>query len=142
MGRRNDGGNAMSGDLLVVVAAFLMDSEGRVLIAKRPEGRSMSGLWEFPGGKVEKGESPEAALMRELAEELGIEVRPGDLMPSIFASFPYENFHLLMPVFRCRDWRGTPRPLEHAALKWVAPEHLADFPMPPADVPLVAHLMA
>ncbi len=126
--------------LLLVAACALIDADGRVLIAERPEGKSLAGLWEFPGGKVEAGETPEAALIRELREELGIEVTQSCLAPFVFASHTYEDFHLLMPLYLLRRWTGFPEPREHAALKWVKPSMLRDFPMPPADEPLVAYL--
>jgi 8-oxo-dGTP diphosphatase len=126
--------------LLLVAAAALVDGDGRVLIAQRPEGKSLAGLWEFPGGKVEEGETPEAALIRELREELGIEVTPACLAPFVFASHSYEAFHLLMPLYLIRRWSGSVVPTEHAAVKWVRPTKLADYPMPPADAPLVAYL--
>ena len=126
--------------LLLVVACALVDADRRVLIAKRPEGGSMPGLWEFPGGKIEPGETPEQALIRELDEELGISTRTACLAPLTFASHAYESFHLLMPVFVCRKWTGFPEPRAHAALKWVRPTALRDYPMPPADLPLVAPL--
>ncbi|MET3928057.1 (deoxy)nucleoside triphosphate pyrophosphohydrolase [Devosia sp. 2618] len=126
--------------LLLVVACALVDSDRRVLIAQRPEGKSLAGLWEFPGGKVEPGESPEAALIRELEEELGITTKTACLAPISFASHSYENFHLLMPLYVCRKWQGTPQLREHTALKWVRPQQLRDYPMPPADEPLVAAL--
>ncbi len=126
--------------LVLVAAVALIDRDGRVLLARRPEGRSMAGLWEFPGGKVEPGESPEAALIRELREELGIDTWASCLAPLSFASHAYEDFHLLMPVFACRKWQGIPRPHEGQALKWVAARDLGDYPMPPADLPLVAVL--
>ena len=126
--------------LLLVVAVALVDADRRVLIAQRPEGKAMAGLWEFPGGKVELGESPEAALIRELEEELGISTKEACLAPVSFASHAYENFHLLMPLYACRKWQGTPEPREHSALKWVRPQNLRDYPMPPADEPLVAAL--
>ena len=122
--------------LLLVVACALVDADGRVLIAQRPAGKTFAGLWEFPGGKVEPGETPEAALMRELGEELGIETKAACLAPLTFASHAYDDFHLLMPLYVCRRFWGTPRPLEHAALKWVRPAKLRDYPMPPADEPL------
>lgn len=125
---------------LLVVACALVDADRRVLIAQRPENKNMGGLWEFPGGKVEQGESPETALIRELKEELDIETREACLAPLTFASFSYEKFHLLMPLYVCRKWQGTPQALEHTALKWVRPQRLRDYPMPPADEPLVAHL--
>lgn len=130
----------MSQSLLLVVAVALIDADRRVLIAQRPERKSMAGLWEFPGGKVEAGESPEAALIRELEEELGISTREACLAPISFASHSYENFHLLMPLYACRKWQGVPEPREHIALKWVRPQNLRDYPMPPADEPLIAAL--
>ena len=125
---------------VLVAAAALVDSDGRVLIAQRPEGRQLAGLWEFPGGKVEAGETPETALIRELREELGIEVTQACLAPFVFASHAYEDFHLLMPLFLIRRWTGTVVAHEHAALRWVKPARLGDFPMPPAVEPLVAWL--
>ncbi len=125
---------------VLVVAVALIDADGRVLIAQRPKGKQMAGLWEFPGGKVEPGERPEAALIRELKEELGIDVTEACLAPFVFASHAYESFHLLMPLYLCRRWSGTVTAHEHAALKWVRPNALADWPMPPADAPLVAWL--
>lgn len=134
----------MSGNLpiLLVAAVALIDPEGRILLASRPPGKPLAGLWEFPGGKVQTGESPEAALVRELREELGIETEESALVPLTFASHAYERFHLLMPLFACRVWRGVPRPLEGQELAWVPPEGLDGYPMPPADVPLVARLRA
>lgn len=126
--------------LLLVVACALVDVDRRILIAQRPEGKSLAGLWEFPGGKVEPGESPEAALIRELEEELGISTKQACLAPVTFASHSYENFHLLMPLYACRKWQGVPEPREHTALKWVRPQQLRDYPMPPADEPLIAAL--
>ena len=130
--------------LVLVAAVALLDPDGRVLIAQRPEGKAMAGLWEFPGGKIETGESPECALVRELAEELGITVKPPCLAPFTFASNTYENFHLLMPLYVCRRWDGSPAPLHHAALKWVRLRDLiarrAEFPMPEADLPLLPML--
>jgi len=126
--------------IVLVAAVALVDVDGRVLIAQRPAGKSMAGLWEFPGGKVEPGETPEAALIRELEEELGIETWTSCLAPFTFASHTYETFHLLMPLFVCRKWDGTAVAREHAALKWVRAARLSDYPMPPADVPLVAML--
>lgn len=123
--------------LLLVGACALIDPDGRVLIAQRPAGKSMAGLWEFPGGKIEKGERPEDTVIRELEEELGIVVREACLAPFVFASHSYETFHLLMPLFLCRRWEGTVTPREGQALKWVRPRDLHAFPMPPADVPLV-----
>jgi 8-oxo-dGTP diphosphatase len=125
---------------VLVVAVALVDGDGRVLIARRPEGKAMAGLWEFPGGKVHDGESPEAALIRELAEELGIDVSAHCLAPLTFASHRYETFHLLMPLYVCRVWEGAVRAREGQALKWVEPRRLRDYPMPPADVPLIAML--
>ena len=127
--------------LLLVVACALVDGDGRVLLAQRPEGKSLAGLWEFPGGKVEQGETPEEALIRELAEELGIETKVSCLAPLTFASHSYESFHLLMPLYVCRRFWGVPQAREAQALKWVRPNRLREYPMPPADEPLVAHLM-
>ena len=126
--------------VVLVVAVALVDPDGRVLIAQRPEGKSMAGLWEFPGGKVESGETPEAALIRELAEELGIAVKAACLAPFTFASHTYEAFHLLMPLYICRRWDGTPVARHHGALKWVRPRDMKDFPMPAADLPLIPML--
>ena len=126
--------------ILLVAAVALVDADGRVLIARRPEGKAMAGLWEFPGGKVGPGETPEEALIRELAEELGIDVTEACLAPFSFASHRYDDFHLLMPLYVCRVWDGSVRPLEGQALKWVRPPRLGDYPMPPADRPLVAML--
>jgi 8-oxo-dGTP diphosphatase len=123
--------------VLLVSAVALIDRDGRVLLARRPEGKSMAGLWEFPGGKVEPGETPEAALIRELREELGIETWRSCLAPLTFASHGYESFHLLMPLFACRKWEGTPQSKEGQALKWVRAQDLRDYPMPPADIPLI-----
>ena len=125
---------------VLVVAVALIDADGRVLIAQRPEGKQLAGLWEFPGGKVEPGERPEAALIRELREELGIEVSESCLAPFVFASHGYPDMHLLMPLYLCRRWEGAPTAREHAALKWVKPTGLRNYPMPPADEPLVAYL--
>ena len=125
---------------VLVVAVALIDVDGRVLIAKRPEGKTLAGLWEFPGGKVEPGERPEAALIRELREELGIEVSESCLAPFVFASHAYDSFHLLMPLYLCRRWDGVVAAREHDALAWVRPNQLSDYPMPPADEPLVAWL--
>ncbi len=126
--------------ILLVAACALIDVDGRVLIAKRPQGKQLAGLWEFPGGKVESGETPEGCLIRELKEELGIDVTAACLSPFVFASHVYESFHLLMPLFLCRRWTGVVVAQEHEALAWVRPEKLADYPMPPADAPLVAWL--
>ncbi|MCW3475905.1 bifunctional GNAT family N-acetyltransferase/(deoxy)nucleoside triphosphate pyrophosphohydrolase [Limobrevibacterium gyesilva] len=123
--------------LLLVAACALIDADGRVLLARRPESKKMAGLWEFPGGKLNPGETPEAALIRELKEELGIDVTSTCLAPFAFASHAYERFHLLMPLFLCRRWRGTPESREGQALAWVRPDKLADYPMPEADRPLV-----
>jgi 8-oxo-dGTP diphosphatase len=125
---------------VLVVAAALIDGDGRVLIAQRPEGKSLAGQWEFPGGKVEEGETPEVALIRELNEELGIVVKQACLAPFVFASHSYDTFHLLMPLYLIRRWEGEPEAREHMSLKWVPPLKLRDYPMPPADVPLVAWL--
>ncbi|NLH82806.1 MAG: (deoxy)nucleoside triphosphate pyrophosphohydrolase [Phyllobacteriaceae bacterium] len=127
--------------ILLVAAVALLDADGRVLIAQRPEGKALAGLWEFPGGKVEPGERPEDTLIRELQEELGIEVKEACLAPLTFASYAYENFHLLMPLWVCRRWSGTVGGREGQALKWVAPRRLRDFPMPPADEPIIPHLI-
>jgi 8-oxo-dGTP diphosphatase len=126
--------------IVLVAAVALVDSDGRVLIAKRPPGKQMAGLWEFPGGKVHPGETPEDALIRELHEELGIDTRASCLAPIAFASHGYEDFHLLMPLFACRVWQGTPSPQEGQELAWVRPARLADYPMPPADEPLIGLL--
>lgn len=126
--------------LVLVAAVALVDADGRVLIAQRPEGKSMAGLWEFPGGKVDAGETPEDALIRELREELAIDVTEACLGPFTFASHRYDDFHLLMPLYLCRRWNGTVTPVEGQALKWVRPVRLGDYPMPPADEPLVAML--
>ncbi len=125
---------------VLVVAAALIDVDGRVLIAQRPQGKALAGLWEFPGGKVEAGERPEAALIRELNEELGVDVQEACLAPFVFASHAYDSFHLLMPLYLCRRWSGVVVRREHAALAWVKPNALSDYPMPPADAPLVAWL--
>ena len=127
--------------LLLVVACALLDQDGRVLIAQRPEGKALAGLWEFPGGKVEMGEAPEATLIRELQEELGITVKEPCLAPLTFASFAYPDFHLLMPLYVCRRWEGVVIAREHQALKWVRPNELRQFPMPPADEPLIPVLI-
>lgn len=131
----------MSGKpLLLVAAAALIDADGRVLICQRPEGKQLAGLWEFPGGKVEAGETPEACLVRELQEELGIAVSHACLAPFVFASHEYEGFHLLMPLYLVRRWAGRVVAHEHQATAWVKPNRLGDYPMPPADGPLVAWL--
>jgi 8-oxo-dGTP diphosphatase len=126
--------------LVLVAAVALVDVDGRVLLARRPEGKSMAGLWEFPGGKVHAGETPEAALIRELKEELAVDTAESCLAPFTFASHRYADFHLLMPLYVCRRWSGTPRALEGQELAWVRPNRLAEYPMPPADRPLVALL--
>lgn len=126
--------------VVLVAAAALIDKQGRVLLAQRPEGKAMAGLWEFPGGKVKDGEIPEYALMRELEEEIGIETRPDCFHPIAFASHSYDDFHLLMPLFALRIWRGEPIALEHEALAWVKPVEMARYPMPEADIPLIAAL--
>jgi len=123
--------------VVLVAAVALIDPDGRVLLAQRPEGKSMAGLWEFPGGKVEPDETPEACLMRELEEELGISTWASCLAPLTFASHGYPDFHLLMPLFACRKWQGIVQPREGQRLAWVRPRDLADYPMPPADLPLV-----
>ncbi len=127
--------------ILTVAAAALVDVDGRVLIAQRPEGKSMTGLWEFPGGKLEEGESPEHALMRELSEELGIETRPCCFYPLTFTSHMYEKFNLLMPLYVCRVWSGIPQSKEGQALKWVKPLDLYDQALLPADVPMIPALI-
>ena len=126
--------------VVLVAAAALVDADGRVLLAQRPPGKSMAGLWEFPGGKVNAGETPEAALIRELSEELGVDVAASCLAPFTFASYSYPDFHLLMPLYVCRKWSGTPAAREGQRLAWVRPAQLGDYPMPPADKPLVAML--
>jgi len=127
-------------NLVLVVAVALIDPDGRVLLAQRPAGKAMAGMWEFPGGKVEPGETPEAALIRELHEELGIETWKSCLAPLTFASHAYPDFHLLMPLFACRRWDGVVQGREGQAFAWVRPEKLRDFPMPPADLPLISTL--
>jgi 8-oxo-dGTP diphosphatase len=123
--------------IILVSAVALIDPDGRVLLAQRPEGKSLAGLWEFPGGKVEPGETPEAALIRELKEELDIDTWSSCLAPLTFASHSYPEFHLLMPLFACRRWQGAPRATEGQTLAWVKPNALRDYPMPPADLPLI-----
>ncbi len=130
----------MSVRLVLVAACALIDPDGRVLIAQRPPGKSMAGLWEFPGGKIEPGERPEQSLIRELEEELGIVVKEECLAPLTFASHCYPDFHLLMPLYVCRRWQGFVEAREQQALKWVRPNELRNFPMPPADEPLISHL--
>jgi 8-oxo-dGTP diphosphatase len=128
--------------ILLVAACALVDADGRVLLAQRPAGKAMAGLWEFPGGKIETGELPEETLIRELKEELGITVREACLAPLTFASHSYPDFHLLMPLYVCRRWEGTAIATEGQQLAWVKPNRLREYEMPPADVPLIAHLMA
>ncbi len=123
--------------IVLVSAVALIDPDGRVLLAQRPEGKSLAGLWEFPGGKVDPGETPEAALIRELREELGIETKASCLAPLTFASHSYDDFHLLMPLFACRRWEGIATGREGQTLAWVRPDKLRDYPMPPADIPLI-----
>ncbi|MEL7343229.1 MAG: (deoxy)nucleoside triphosphate pyrophosphohydrolase [Pseudomonadota bacterium] len=127
---------------ILVSAVALIDVDGRVLLAQRPEGKSMAGLWEFPGGKVEPGETPEVALIRELEEELGLKTWQSCLAPITFASHSYSDFHLLMPLFACRKWEGAPIPRENQTLNWVAKADLRSYPMPAADIPLIPHLRA
>ena len=124
--------------IILVAAVALFDADGRVLIAQRPEGKSMAGLWEFPGGKVEDGETPETALIRELKEELAVDTVESCLAPFTFASHAYDDFHLLMPLFVCRKWEGRVTPMENQQIRWVMPMRLGDYPMPPADKPLIA----
>lgn len=128
--------------MLHVVAAAMIDADGRVLLQQRPEGKAMAGLWEFPGGKIEPGETPEAALIRELREELGIETEAACLAPATFASESLGDRHLLLLLYVCRKWRGTPQPLEASALKWVRVPEMYGMPMPPADLPLIGVLDA
>ena len=125
---------------LLVAAAALIDADGRVLICKRPRGKQLEGMWEFPGGKVDEGETPEECLIRELDEELGIKVTHACLAPFVFTSHGYDSFHLLMPLYLCRRWEGLVTAREHEAIAWVRPDKLSDYPMPPADLPLVAWL--
>jgi 8-oxo-dGTP diphosphatase len=131
----------VSVNLVLVAACALVDADVRVLIAQRPAGKAMAGLWEFPGGKIEPGEPPEQSLVRELKEELGIVVNVACLAPLTFASHAYPEFHLLMPLYVCRRWEGTVRALEGQKIAWVRPNRLRDYPMPPADEPLISHLM-
>lgn len=126
--------------LVLVAACALIDSDGRVLLAERPAGKSMAGLWEFPGGKIETGERPEQSLIRELNEELGITVKEECLAPFAFASHDYDDFHLLMPLFLCRRWEGIVQPLENQRLAWVRPQAFSQYEVPPADLPLMAQL--
>ena len=132
----------MSIKLILVAACALIDADGRVLLTERPPGKSMAGLWEFPGGKIEAGERPEETLIRELKEELGIGVQEPCLAPLTFASHAYEDFHLLMPLYVCRRWEGIVAAQEGQKLVWVRPNRLRDYPMPPADAPLIPHLTA
>ena len=135
-----DTGTSHGQNIVLVAACALVDPDHRVLIAKRPEGKAMAGLWEFPGGKVEPGETPEACLIRELKEELALDTEESCLAPLTFASHSYDDFHLLMPLYVCRVWNGIPKPKEGQVLKWVRPNAMADYPMPAADIPLVAFL--
>jgi 8-oxo-dGTP diphosphatase len=132
----------VSAKIVLVAACALVDADGRVLIAQRPAGKTMVGLWEFPGGKIEDRERPEQTLIRELREELGIVVSEACLAPLTFASHSYADFHLLMPLYVCRRWEGTVAAMEGQQLAWVKPNRLRDYDMPPADVPLVSHLLA
>ena len=127
--------------IILVAACALVDADGRVLIARRPQGKSMAGLWEFPGGKVEASETPEDTVIRELEEELGIVTQTDCLAPLTFASHAYDDFHLLMPLYVCRRYQGVPQPKEGQALKWVRPQAMRDYPMPPADEPLIPFLI-
>ena len=131
----------MPSKIVLVAACALVDADGRVLLAQRPEGKSMAGLWEFPGGKIEHGERPEETLIRELKEELGITVREDCLAPLTFASHSYPDFHLLMPLYVCRRWEGIIAPTEGQRINWAKPNRLRDYEMPPANIPLVSHLM-
>jgi 8-oxo-dGTP diphosphatase len=140
-GRKPDMSEPVGKRILLVAACALVDSDGRVLLAQRPEGKSLAGLWEFPGGKVEPGETPEETLIRELDEELGIKTKVACLAPLTFASHTYDDFHLLMPLYLCRRYEGVAHGREGQALKWVRPKALRDYPMPPADEPLIPFLM-
>lgn len=132
----------MSANIVLVAACALVDPDNRVLLAQRPDGKTMAGLWEFPGGKLEAGERPEQTLIRELKEELGITVKEACLAPLTFASHAYADFHLLMPLYICRKWEGMVSPTEGQQLAWVRPNRLRDYEMPPADIPLIPHLQA
>jgi len=132
---------AIGKPLLLVAAVALIDADGRVLLAQRPEGKTFAGLWEFPGGKIEPGETPEETIVREVREELGIETKTACLAPLTFASHSYEAFHLVMPLYVCRRFWGTPEPKEGQTLKWVRPKMMRDYPMPPADPPLIPFLI-
>ncbi|WP_368518041.1 8-oxo-dGTP diphosphatase MutT [Rhizobium sp.] len=132
--------NEIGRKIVLVTACALIDADGRILLAQRPEGKSLAGLWEFPGGKVEAGETPEETLVRELQEELGIQTKIACLAPLTFASHTYETFHLLMPLYICRRYEGIPHGREGQAIKWVRPQALRDYPMPPADEPLIPFL--
>lgn len=132
-----DAADALRTKIVLVAACAMVDSQGKVLLARRPKGKKLAGLWEFPGGKVAAGETPEAALVRELREELGISVREADVAPFVFASHAYDDFHLLMPLYLCRRWVGTPESREGQALAWVEPSRFEEYPMPPADRPLI-----
>ena len=124
-----------------VAAGVITDARGRILLARRTEGRDLAGLWEFPGGKVEAGEAPEETVVREIREEIGVETKIDCLAPLTFASHSYEDFHLLMPLYVCRRFWGVPQPREGQTLKWVRPRQMRDYPMPPADLPLIPHLI-
>jgi 8-oxo-dGTP diphosphatase len=132
----------VSAKIVLVAACALVDADGRVLLAQRPAGKPMAGLWEFPGGKIEDGEAPEASLIRELKEELGIDIKPACLAPLTFATHAYPDFHLLMPLYVCRRWEGQVTPTEGQQLAWVKPNRLREYAMPQADVPLISHLMS
>jgi len=137
---RSMAATAVNIPILLVVACALIDAQGRILLSERPKGKNMAGLWEFPGGKIEQGETPEQALQRELSEEVGIDVQGKNLVPFTFASYPCPDFHLLMPLYLCRSWSGKLYPREGQLLQWVEVERLTEYPMPPADKPLIAAL--
>ena len=137
----SDAGSHVIQPPLVVVAAALIDAQARIFVQQRPADKNMGGLWEFPGGKLEPGETPEQALIRELDEELGITVKEACLAPLTFATHDYREFHILLALFVCRRWEGTPVPREHDAIRWVRANRLREFPMPPADAPLISHLI-